>query len=196
MSIQPRLLHRLSNLTLPIPRPLESIRKTLVIHQCLTDLRRISQHKRPVLHNRLVQRHTRHQNKPSLLLALRHRRLNIVALLLEDRVVELRDLLRLGASVPGDFAAERVRESVPACGQGLRDASAGSHCDVEKPDGRVGEFLQAVDAMRLAGDHFDGDFAVGAVVDGDFGAAHVAVARLAGLQVAGEVYPKLHANVA
>ena len=113
----------------------------------------------------------------------------------EDGVVVLGDLLLLVAVADADVALEDVGEGVPAGGEGLLDPGAGAELDVEDPDGGVGEVLDGVDAVAAAGDYFNGDLVIVGLDGGDFGGAEVAVARLAGLEVAGQVDPELDADV-
>jgi len=120
---------------------------------------------------------------------------DVVALLLEDDVVELLDGARLVAGAEDGGAGEGVGEGVPALGQGLGDAAAGADGDVEDPDGGVGQVAHRVDAVRLAGDDLDGDAPLVDGGDGDLGGAQVAVSRLAHLEVLGQVDPELHADV-
>lgn len=121
--------------------------------------------------------------------------MNDVAILLKDDVVELLNLCAvLSLSIPG-APLEDVGEGVPALWQGLRDAGAGPQDDVEDPHGGVGEVLDRVDAVALAGDDLDGGPAGVDVDGGDLGGAEVPVSRLAGLEALGEIDPQLQADV-
>jgi hypothetical protein len=188
--------HALPNLALPVIRPLKPIRMRLIILHSLHNLIPTRHHKRPILHNRLVQRHARHKNKPALLLgALIHRRLNAITLLLKHNIVVRLDRAGLGARRENRRAVQDIRKRVPALGQRLLDAAAGLDGDVEQPDRRVCQLLEALGAVGLAADDLDEDLAVVARHLGDLLGAQVAVARLAGFELLGQIDPELHAHV-
>lgn len=50
----------------------------------------------------------------------------------------------------------------------MGDFAAGFYCDIEDPDGGVGEFLDGVYAVGLAADDFDGDLSIVDLDCGDF----------------------------
>lgn len=121
--------------------------------------------------------------------------MNNIAFLLEEDVVVLLSLLGLSSLADDDVAVENVGEGVPSLGEGLGDFGAGPQEEVEQPDGGVGELLDGVDAVALAGDDLDGGAAVVDGDGGDLGGAEVAVAGLAVLELLGEVDPELEADV-
>lgn len=121
--------------------------------------------------------------------------MNDIAFLLEKDVVVLLGLFGLGPLADDDVAVENVGEGVPALGEGLGDLCAGAQEEVEQPDGGVGELLDGVDAVALAGDDLDGGAAVVDGDGGDLGGAEVAVAGLAVLELLGQVDPELEADV-
>ena len=151
----------------------------------------------PILHDRLIQRHARNQNESRVLLRIcRHGSDDLVALLLEHGIVVLRHRLANRRRGERRRTLKGVSESRPIRRQALLDLAARLDRHVEQPDGRVRQLLQAVHAVRAAGDDLDGDSAVVDGGGGDLGGADVAVPRLAGFEVFGQVDPELHADVA
>lgn len=180
------LHHALSDFTLPILCPLKSVGVRAVVHHGLVNLFLAVDDKGAVLHDLLVQRQAGNEDETSVLGGVGgdgHD--DAVALLLEDDVVVLADgrrlllddvvgqlLSRVDAAVQeARGAGQGVGESVEALGKGLDEAAAGLDGHVEKPDGRVGELLDAVDAVALAGDDLDVDLGVIDVDKWDLGGA-------------------------
>ena len=62
--------------------------------------------------------------------------------MLEYDVVVLADCRLVFADAKGGGTGEGVGEGVLAGGEGLGDFAAGSDCDVEDPDGRVGVLVE------------------------------------------------------
>lgn len=118
-----------------------------------------------------------------------------VALGAEDGEVVLLHLPAVVALAEVDVTLEDVREGAPVLRQGLGDLGARAELDVDDPDGGVGEVLDRVDAVALARDDLDGGLAVVDLDLGDLGGAEIAVARLARLEVGGEVDPELEADI-
>lgn len=77
----------------------------------------------------------------------------------------------------------------------MSDLCAGAQLEVEQPDGGVRELLDGVDAVALSGDDLDGGAALVGVDGRDLGGAEVSVARLAVLELLGQVDPELEADV-
>ena len=188
--------HAFPDLTLPTFSPLEPILMALVIQHGLINLLLRVQHKRPVLHDLLIQRQSRDEHElPVLLGILGNLRGDGVAFLLEDDVVVLAHRRLVFADAKGGGAGEGVGEGVPADGKGLGDFAAGSDCDVEDPDGRVGELLDAVCAVGLTRDDLNGHVPIVDFDRRDLGRPEVAVSGLALLQFLRQVDPELHADV-
>lgn len=187
--------HGLSDLALPILRPLEPVHVELVVHQGGAHLFGGVEHERAVLDDLLVEDLAGDQDEPRLLGGVRGDLDDDgVALLLEHAVVVLVDL-GLGVAGPEEGRAlELVGERVPALGQGLGERPSRLHLDVEEPHRRVRQVLDAVDAGRLARDHLDVDLVVD-VDPGDLLGPQVAVPRLAHLQVRRQVHPELQPHV-
>ncbi len=188
--------HILPNLTLPTLGPLEAVLMALIIQHGLIDLLLGIQHKRPVLHDLLIQRQSRDEYElPRLFRILRHLCGHSVAFLLKDNIVVLAHGRLFFADAKGGRTGERIGEGVPADGEGLGDFPTRSDCDVEDPDGRVGELLDAVRAVRLARDDLDRHVAVVDLDGGDLRRSEVAVSRLARLQFLRQVDPQLHSHI-
>ena len=188
--------HAFPNLTPPTLCPLKPILMALVIQHGLVNLLLRIQHKGPILHHFLIQRQSRDEDElPTLLRVLGDLGGHGVAFLLEDDVVVLAHRRLVFADAKSGGAGEGVGEGVPADGEGLRHFAAGGDCDVEDPDGRVGELLDAVGAVGLAGDYLNSYIAVVDFYGRDLGRSEVAVSWLALLQFLGEVDPELHADV-
>lgn len=93
------------------------------------------------------------------------------------------------------FSLKRIHESVPTLRECLGELPAGLHGDVEEPDRRVGEVFDGVYAVRVAGNHFDGNTVV---VNGDlwnFCRPEVPVAGFAVFEILGEINPELETDV-
>ena len=118
-----------------------------------------------------------------------------LAVLFEDDVVKLLNL-RLGVSLPKEgVALEGVGESIPPRRQRLYYATARFDHEVEDPDGCVREVLDGVDAVALSRDDLDDDLTIVGCGLGDLGGGEVAVARLAQLEVLGQIDPELEPHV-
>lgn len=191
--------HALANLALPALGPLKAVRVALVVVHGLVNILLLGDDKGAVLDDFLLQRQAGDEHDAGVGgSALGHRKHDLVARLREDDVVVLRNLLlvqRVAAAGHEHGARQRVRKRVPARGQRLRDATARPDCNVEQPDGRVGQLLQAVDAVALARNDFDADLAVGRGGLWDLRGPQVAVAWFARLERLGQVDPELHADV-
>ena len=106
--------HPLPNLTLPFPRLLETIGRTLKIEHGLIDILLARQDKLAILDNRLIQRPPSNEQKAGLLLRVfRDRSLNEITLLLEDDIVELRHGTGRIAGPEYRSSGEDVRECIP-----------------------------------------------------------------------------------
>ena len=190
------MYHAFPNLTLPTFSPLEPILMALVIQHGLINLLLRIQHKRPVLHDLLIQRQSRHEHElPVLLRILVNLRGHGIAFLLKDDIVVLAHRRLIFTDAKGRGTGEGVSEGIPADREGLGDFAAGSDGDVEDPNGRVREFLDAVRAVRLARDDLNGHVAVVDLDGWDLGRSEVAVTGLALLQFLRQVDPELHADV-
>lgn len=121
--------------------------------------------------------------------------MNYIALLFEEDVVILLGLLGLCSLTNGDVSFKNVGKGVPSPGKSLGDFCAGPQLEIEQPHGRIGQFLDGVDAVALSRDDLDGDAAVVDVDLWDLGGAQVAVAGLAVLELLGQVDPELEADV-
>ena len=182
--------HTLPNLTLPTLCSLKPILMALIIEHGLINLFLRTQDKRPVLHNLLIQRQPREEDEmPVLVRILGNLGGHGVAFLLENHIVILADSRLFFADAKGRGAREGVGEGAPANGQRLGDFAAGADADVEDPDGRVGQFLDAVGAVGLAGDDLDGHVAPVYFDRGNLAGSKIAVSGLARLEFLGKVNP-------
>lgn len=190
------MLHALANFALPVLSTLEAIGEGLVVVQSLVDTLFGVEDKGAVLDDFLVKRSAGNDDEAGVFLGFGvGLNVDFVAFLFKDNVVELLDLCAGSSFAVVGLTVEDVREGVPALGDGLGDLGAGLHGNVEDPDGGVGEVLDRVDAVRLAGDDLDGDLAVVDFYLGNLGGAEIAVAWLAGLELLGEIDPELEADV-
>ena len=188
--------HGLSDLALEAVGPLEAVGVGLVVHKGLVDLLLGAQDEGAVLHDLLVEDLAGDEGEADGAGGVsRHLNVDHVTGAVEDDIVVLAGRLLRAAEAKGGGALEHVGEGVPALRDGLGQLAAGLDVDVEDPDGGVGEVLDAVDAGRLARDdlHLDAPLVGGGA--GDLGGAQVAVARLAHLEVLGQVDPELQADV-
>lgn len=118
-----------------------------------------------------------------------------IAFLLEEDIVVLLSLLGFGSLADNNVAVKDVGKGVPSLRKSLGNLCTGAQEEVEQPDGGVGELLDGVDAVALSGDDLDGGTALVDGDGGDLGGAEVAVARLAVLELLGQVDPELEADV-
>ena len=168
----------------------------LIIHHSLINLILRIKDKGSILHHLLIQRKSRHEQELAIFFRiLGDLRRHGIALLLKDDVVIGADGRLVFADAEGGGAGQGIGEGVPADGKGLGDLAPGGDCDVEDPDGGIGEFLDAVRTVGLARDDLDGHFPVVDLDGRDLGRAEVAVARLATFQFLRQVDPELHADV-
>lgn len=111
-----------------------------------------------------------------------HSNLDGIALLFENDTVILRHRLGSTSHVKSGSAVEDIGECVPARRQWLNEFRACFHSNVEQPDRRIGKFLHAVDALALATDDLDLNFAIIRHSIRDFRVTQVAITRLASFQ--------------
>lgn len=188
--------HGFSNLALPVLCSLETVGVGLVVEQSLGHLLLGGQDKWAVLDDGLVERGASNKSQSRRLGRVRvNLEVDDVALGLKDDVVELLNDSALVILSNNHVALEGVGKGVPVLGKRLGDLSARADLNVEDPDGGVGEVLDGVDAVALAGDDLDGHSVVVDLGDGDLGGAEITVARLAGLEVAGQIDPQLETDV-
>lgn len=188
--------HALPNLALPPLSPFKPIREAVVILHRLNHLIATRHHKRAVLYNGLLKRHAGHKDEArGLLRALLDARLDAVALGAEHHIMILVNRPRYAFGRENRGSLQRVRECVPPPRKSLFKAPTRLDREIEQPDRGICELLQRIGAERAAGDDLNADFSVCCRSSRNFSAAQVAVARLAGLKLSGEVDPKLHADV-
>ena len=129
-----------------------------------------------------------------LLGVLRNLCRNRIALLLKNNVVELPNRHLVGANTKGSASAKGVGKRIPSSRQLLDNASAGLDLNVQQPHGCVRQLLHAIHTMTPPADDLDVYLPFVDVNLRYFGRAEIAVARLALLELLGQIDPELHTN--
>ena len=188
--------HPPTNLALPISGLLEAVRAGLVVPNGLQDLVPRRHDERPVLDDWVTHGFSGGEDKPGRFPGVRSDLCSgKVPFLVPDETVKSRHrllLLRVGAE--HGFALERVEKGVPASWQGLCDFAGGKDGEVEEPDGRVGQVLDALHAVAPARDYLHRGFPVIGPCHGDFCRVQIAVSRRGALEGLREVDPELDAR--
>lgn len=128
-------MHPLANVTLPSTNPLESIRRSLVVHHGLVDLLLAVENKRPILHHLLVKRLTGDEENARVgCSVVGNGNLDIVPILLKNNIVEFLDQFGLVIGTKHRGAAQDVRKRIPALRQRLGDFPPGFDVDIQDPD--------------------------------------------------------------